>query len=329
MTRIALKAAIESFPTRGTFRISRGARHSVQLIVCELRLGEHQGWGEGVPYARYGENPDAVLRQLSACAPDLPSSPDPALIQHLLPAGAARNALDSAMWDLQAKVSGIPVWQRLELPEPAPRATAMTLSLDTPDNMRRAARRVAEYSCLKMKCGGDDLDRLRVRAVREERPDARIIIDANEAWLSENLEADLLEMHKWGVELVEQPLPAGQDNILKDIRSPVPLCADESVHQARDLAELKACYDMINIKLDKTGGLTAALDLCKQAEAEGFRIMVGCMASTSLSIAPALMLSKFADILDLDGPLLMHDDRIPAVPYQEGNICPAPAELWG
>jgi L-alanine-DL-glutamate epimerase-like enolase superfamily enzyme len=250
-------------------------------------------------------------------------------LQSVVPAGAARNAVDCAFWDLECKAAGQRPWQLIGLSEPVPVATAFTLSLAAPAEMGRAAREAASMKLLKLKLGGGDEDVERVRQVRANAPDARLIVDANESWTINQLTALVPELAALGVALIEQPLPAGQDAALAGFNSPVPLGADESCHGIDGLAELKARYSVINIKLDKTGGLTAALELKAAAQAAGLGIMVGCMVATSLSMAPAFLLAQGADFVDLDGPLLLDRDRDPGIAYDGAFMSPPPAALWG
>lgn len=325
-----LSVAVETFPVAGEFNISRGARREAIVVVATLTdEGAIAGCGECVPYARYGETVDSVLAQLRAAEGVL----DRAELQSRLPPGAARNALDCAFWDLEAKQSSKSVAAIAGvMPTVAPQLTCYTLSLATPPAMAAAAATAADKPLLKLKLGGGDEDATRMRAVRAARPDARLVADANEAWSAGDLVPLLSVARAAGVELIEQPLPAGNDAALADIaelRRHVPVCADESVHTSADISHLAKLYDAVNIKLDKAGGLTEALVSARAARAANLRIMVGCMLSTSLAMAPALLLSPFADWLDLDGPLLLARDRTPAISYHAGHICPAPTNLWG
>ncbi|MEZ5855763.1 MAG: N-acetyl-D-Glu racemase DgcA [Hyphomicrobiaceae bacterium] len=320
----------ERWPVAGAFTISRGSRTEAEVVVATLTDGTHDGRGEAVPYARYDESvPDVMAAIETACrgTGDL----SPARLLECMPPGAARNALDCALLDLEAKRSGIAVADRLALPpRPETSTTCFTLSLGEPDHMALAARKAADKPLLKIKLGGGREDQARLQAIRQARPDARLVADANESWSPQDLRALLRVAANVGVELVEQPLPAGADAILATIDRPVPVCADESAHTAQDIAGLIGRYDCVNIKLDKAGGLTAALAMAKAAEAAGLSIMVGCMLSTSLAMAPAWLLSPWARWLDLDGPLLLAKDRTPAVTYASGGqMCAPPRALWG
>lgn len=316
--------------TRDTFRlaevfsISRGSRTEAQVLTVTVSDGAATGWGECVPYARYGESLDSVEAQIRS----LPSDIDRAALQAALPAGAARNAVDCALWDLAAKQSGRRVWELAGLPAPGPEITAFTLSLDTPENMKAAAARHAHRPLLKIKLGTPD-DMPRLEAVRAGAPEARIIVDANEGWSAE-VYADLApHLSRLGVALVEQPLPAGEDAALEGLVRPVPICADESCHDRASLPALARRYDMVNIKLDKTGGLTEALALRRDAQAAGYGIMVGCMVGSSLAMAPAVLVAQGAAVVDLDGPLLLAEDRQHPLNYDTAGVHPPARELWG
>jgi L-alanine-DL-glutamate epimerase-like enolase superfamily enzyme len=324
----SLEVAVERWPIAGTFRISRGAKTEAEVVVASLRQGGLAGRGEAVPYKRYGESVEAVVAALQALVPALAGGMDRLALQRALPPGAARNALDCAFWDLAAKQAGRPVADVAGLPAPGPVVTAYTLSLDTADAMAEAARTTAK-PLLKLKLGGDGLDLERVRAVHEAAPDARLIVDANEAWGIDDITRLGAEMARAGVVLIEQPLPADRDGALAGLRSPVPLCADESCHTAADLSRLATLYSHVNVKLDKTGGLTGAIDLARAARHAGLGLMVGCMVGTSLAMAPALLLAGMADFVDLDGPLLLARDRVPGLVYDGAVIQPPPTALWG
>jgi L-alanine-DL-glutamate epimerase-like enolase superfamily enzyme len=322
-----LTVRVERWPISGRFAISRGAKTEAVLVVAEVHQGGILGRGECVPYARYGESVEGVTDALDRLAAAVAAGLDRAALQTLLPAGAARNALDCALWDLEAKRSGRRAWELAGLPPPPPVTTAFTLSLDAPAAMARAAQ-ANRFPLLKLKLGAPG-DAARLEAVRAARPDATLIADANEGWRPEDLAENLAACAAAGVVLVEQPLPAGDDAPLARIARPVPVCADESVHDRASLFGLADKYDAINIKLDKAGGLTEALTLADAAQARGFQIMVGCMVSTSLAIAPALLLAARAHFVDLDGPLLLERDRPDGLRF-EGTRLDAPArELWG
>lgn len=321
---LTLRAEAEVFPTAGTFTIARGSRTEIRVVTVTAEAGGATGRGEGVPYARYGESVESVLAQIAA----LPAEIDRTTLQAALPAGAARNAVDCALWDLEAKRAATPVWRLAGLAEPGPLPTAYTLSLDTPEAMRESAARNAARPLLKIKLGGaGDLDRL--RAVRAGAPRSRLIIDANEGWDAATYTALAPQLAGLGVEMVEQPLPAGEDGALSEIARPLPVCADEAAHDRASLPGLDGKYDRINIKLDKTGGLTEALALKAAAERAGYGIMVGCMLGTSLAMAPAMLVAAGAAVVDLDGPLLIARDRTPPIRFEGSVMHPAPAALWG
>lgn len=325
---LKLTAVEDVFPVAGTFTISRGSRTEIRVVTVTLSDGVHEGRGECVPYARYGETVDGVIDTILGTAKDLENGLDRLALQTRLPGGAARNALDCAFWDLEAKRAGKPVWEIAGLAAPRSIETAFTLSLDTPENMREAAAKNAHRPLLKVKLGTDD-DLGRIEAVRSGAPDARIIVDANEGWTVEQYQALAPTLVRLGVALVEQPLPAGHDDALSRIERVLPICADESCHDRASLGKLAGKYDAINIKLDKTGGLTEALLMRDAAVAAGFDIMVGCMLGTSLAMAPAFLVAQGASFADLDGPLLLAADRQPPIRY-DGSIMhvPEPA-LWG
>jgi L-alanine-DL-glutamate epimerase-like enolase superfamily enzyme len=323
-----LRVRRESFPIAGRFTISRGSKTVAEVVVVEIEQAGRIGRGECVPYARYGETMEGVIAAIEALRPRIEGGLDRQGLQPALPAGAARNAVDCALWDLEAKTSGRPVWQLAGLMPPADLTTAYTLSLDTVENMAAAARAQAVRPVLKLKLAGPgDLDR--IRAVHANAPAARLIVDANEAW-TPAIYAELApQLQRLGVELIEQPLPAEADAALADLSRPVPVCADESCHDRASLARIAGRYDAVNIKLDKTGGLTEALALRDAALAQGYRIMVGCMVATSLAMAPALLAAQRAAFVDLDGPLLLARDRIPGLAYTGSSIAPAEPGLWG
>lgn len=323
-----LSLSVERFPIAGAFTISRGSRTEIAVVVARIEDGTHVGQGECVPYPRYGESVESVSALIEAQAEALASGIDREKLALLMPAGAARNALDCALLDLEAKQSGRRAWEILGLPAPVPATTAYTLSLGTPESMGEAARKAASRPLLKVKLGGDG-DPERIAAVRAGAPDARLIVDANEAWRPSNLEANLAACLAAGVALIEQPLPAGEDALLAEIPHPVPVCADESLHDRAGLDALAGRYDAINIKLDKTGGLTEAAMLAAEARARGLIVMVGCMLGTSLGMAPATLLTGDAAFIDLDGPLLLARDREPPLRYEGSTIFPPEPDLWG
>lgn len=306
------------------FTISRGSRTEAQVLTVSVSRDGITGWGECVPYARYDETLDSVAAQIAG----LPEGISRADLQEALGAGAARNAVDCALWDLEAKQAGKRAWELAGLSAPRPEITAYTLSLDTPERMEASARKHAHRPLLKIKLGTPD-DMPRLEAVRRGAPGARIIVDANEGWSAEVYSDLAPHLVRLGVALVEQPLPAGQDEALIGLERPVPLCADESCHDRASLPALKGKYDVVNIKLDKTGGLTEALALRDAALAGGYGLMVGCMVGSSLAMAPAVLLAQGADVVDLDGPLLLAEDRDPPLTYDEAGVHPSDAALWG
>ncbi len=314
----------ESFRLAQVFTISRGSRTEAQVLTVTVSEGGAAGRGECVPYARYGETLDRVAAQIEG----LPEGFDRADLQDLLPPGAARNAVDCALWDLAAKRAGRRVWELAGLPAPGPEITAYTLSLDSAEAMEAQAARHAHRPLLKIKLGTPD-DMARLEAVRRGAPDARIVVDANEGWSAE-IYADLApHLLRLGVALVEQPLPAGEDEALIGMERPVPLCADESCHDRASLPGLRGKYDVVNIKLDKTGGLTEALSVREAARDQGYGIMVGCMIGSSLAMAPATLVAQGAMVTDLDGPLLLAEDRAHALRYDAAGVHPPEAALWG
>ncbi len=323
-----LHVRTESWPLRGEFRISRGARTRAEVVVAELHEGGLVGRGECVPYARYGESVAGEHEKLLALSSEIARGLDRDTLQTRLGPGAARNALDCAFWDLEAKRARCRVWELVGQPEPVPVVTAYTLSLDSPDNMRAQALQHAQRPLLKLKLGGRD-DLARVAAVRDGAPSAKLIVDANEAWDIDSFFELAPAMAALGVSMIEQPLPAGQDQALAGLERPLPICADESCHDRQSLDELEGRYDMVNIKLDKTGGLSEALLLRDAARARGFSVMVGCMLATSLAMAPALLVAQGAEIVDLDGPLLLAEDRNPGLVFDAAGIAPPPPALWG
>lgn len=311
------------------FTISRGSRTTAEVLTATVTAGGFTGSGECVPYARYGETLDSVEEQIRSLSDDLANGMDRIALQAALPAGAARNALDCALWDLQAKTSGKPVWQLAGLQAPSTVVSAYTLSLGDAASMQAKASEHAHRPLLKIKLGAGAEDIERIQAVRRGAPDTSIIVDANEGWSGaeyEELAPVLLDL---GVAMVEQPLPASDDAALASMERPLPVCADESCHDSHSLAAVAGKYDVVNIKLDKTGGLTEALVLRDQAAQQGFEIMVGCMVGSSLAMAPAVLVAQGAKYVDLDGPLLLAEDRTPALHFNGSVITPPVAELWG
>ncbi|PZO80474.1 MAG: dipeptide epimerase [Mesorhizobium amorphae] len=327
--RRQITVSAERFPIAGSFTIARGAKTEAHVVVCRVSGEGAEGWGECVPYPRYGESVESVVAQIESVRQALEAGAGREELERLLPGGAARNAVDCALWDWEAKLAGERVWQRLGGEAPGPLETAYTLSLGTAEAMEEAARRNSVRPLLKIKLGAPEGDVARMEAVVRGAPRSRIIADANEGWTSANLEAHLEAAARLGIALVEQPLPANQDGMLERIARPLPVCADESVHGLDDVEALAGRYDAVNIKLDKTGGLSAALLLKQRASASGMRVMVGCMVGTSLAMAPAVLLAQGADFVDLDGPLLLARDRDPALRYEGSLVFPPAPELWG
>ncbi len=325
MTR--LTCSIETWPLAAAFNISRGAKTEAHVVVAVLHDGDLVGRGECVPYARYGETLEGVVETIEKLAPTVERGLSRTDLQLTLPPGAARNAVDCAFWDLEAKRSGKRVSELIGA-TPAAHTTAYTLSLDTPEAMAAAAAKAAERPLLKIKLGGD-ADEERIAAVREGAPTSKLIIDANEGWTADTLDHNVAAMARHGVALIEQPLPEGEDSMLRIYDSPVPLCADESCHGIASLGALVGLYDAVNIKLDKTGGLTEALATARAARDIGFDIMVGCMVGTSLGMAPAMLVAQPKDLVDLDGPLLLKQDRQPGITFQGSEMLPFDAGVWG
>jgi L-Ala-D/L-Glu epimerase len=323
-----LSVRIERWPIAGAFAISRGRKTEAVVVVAELDDGTHRGRGESVPYARYGETPDAIVAKIEALRPALRLGLDRQALQTVLGAGAARNALDCAYWDVNARRAGRRAYELAGLAAPKPRTTAYTISLASPSAMAAAAEEAAWRPLLKIKLGGGD-DRQRIAAVRRLAPRTELIVDANEGWNADNVARNLAACADAGVTLIEQPLPEGADAALAQSCRPVPVCADESVHDRTSLDGLAGKYDAVNIKLDKAGGLTEALALAAEAERRGFAIMVGCMVATSLAMAPALLVAQRARFVDLDGPLLLAKDRAERLRYEGSLVYPSEPALWG
>jgi L-Ala-D/L-Glu epimerase len=325
---LSLTVRSELWPIAGAFTIARGAKTEAEVVVAEVRDGVYAGRGECVPYARYGETVEGVVAAIEGMRALLADGLTREALQSAMRAGAARNALDCAHWDLLANATGEPVYVLAALPAPRPLVTAYTISLGTRDTMAEAAAKASARKLLKVKLGGEG-DAERIRAVRMAAPNAELIVDANEAWRADNLAANLAACAEAGVTLVEQPLPAGDDAALASITRPIPVCADESVHDRASLAALVGKYDAVNIKLDKTGGLTEALAMAQEAERLGLRLMVGCMVATSLSMAPAVLVAQRARVVDLDGALLLARDREHGLRYEGSLVYPASPSLWG
>jgi L-alanine-DL-glutamate epimerase-like enolase superfamily enzyme len=325
---LTLSVAVERWPIAGSFAISRGAKTEAVVVVAELSDGKAYGRGECVPYARYGESVDSVTAAIEAMRQNLADGLTRIGLQSAMPPGAARNALDCAFWDLEAKRSARPAHELAGLPAPHALTTAFTISLGAPAEMAKAAEKSTGRALLKIKLGAED-DATRIAVVRAAAPKAMLIVDANEGWSDDNLAGNLAACATAGVVLVEQPLPQGRDGALARIVRPLPVCADESVHDRRSLPALAGKYDAVNIKLDKAGGLTEALALVAQAERMGFAIMAGCMVATSLAMAPAVLMAQTAHFVDLDGPLLLAKDRADGLRYAHSLVYPSTPALWG
>jgi L-alanine-DL-glutamate epimerase-like enolase superfamily enzyme len=324
-----LSVARETWPIRGAFTISRGSRTEAHVLVATITDGDAVGRGECVPYPRYGESVDSVAAQIEQMRARLGEGLDREGLRRAMPAGAARNAVDCALWDLEAKRARKPAWQLARLTAVAPVVTAYTLSIDTPAAMGDTARANASRPLLKVKLKGDTEDEARVHAIRAGAPRARLIIDANEAWTPEIYRRLIPVLATLGVELVEQPFPQADDGALATLPRPIPVCADESAHDSATLDHVVGKYDVVNIKLDKTGGLTEALAFKRAAEAAGLAIMVGCMVGTSLAMAPGMLIAQGAAFVDLDAPLLLARDRDPGLRYDGSTVYPPDAALWG
>ncbi len=329
MTSLMLSAGIERWPIRGRFTIARGSKTEAVVVVATVADGGISGRGECTPYARYGETPDGVLRDILAFSDWLRDGGTRRALQQAMPPGAARNALDCALWDYEAKRSGASAYD-LAHRTPVAACTAYTISLDAPGAMAEAAARVmGAYPLLKLKLGAGQGDADRITAVRRATPSSRLIVDANEGWSAEAYPVLADACAEAGVELIEQPFPAQEDDALRGLPRPVPVCADESVFTAADLPRLTGLYDAVNIKLDKAGGLTEGLRLADAAKASGLSIMLGCMVATSLAMAPALLLAADAAWVDLDGPLLLERDRVPGLSYDGALVSPPAPDVWG
>jgi L-Ala-D/L-Glu epimerase len=325
---LTLALAVERWPIAGSFAISRGSKAEALTVVAELSDGVARGRGECVPYARYGESVDSVRAQIEAMRPQLGAGIDRRGLQTAMPPGAARNALDCAFWDLEAKRTKRPVHELAEIPAPLALTTAYTISLAAPEAMAETAKGAAGRSLLKIKLGAEG-DSARIAAVRAAAPQAALIVDANEGWNESNVAVNVAACAEAGVVLIEQPLPEGQDQALAHMQRPIPVCADESVHDRSSLSALSGRYDAVNIKLDKAGGLTEALAMVAEARRQGFTIMVGCMVATSLAMAPAILIAQQAQFVDLDGPLLLSRDRPNGLRYADSMVFPPSPVLWG
>lgn len=325
----SLSVSRDAWPLASVFRISRGARTVSEVIVAEISDGGAIGRGECFPYARYGESLDSVEAQIRSASDAIASGAGREELLSVLPAGAARNAVDCALWDLEAKQAGKRAWTLAEMPEPTPVTTVFTLGVDSPDVMADKAAANRERPRLKLKMTGDGDDLERVARIHAAAPGASLVVDANEGWTIEQYLEVAPKLAALGVEMIEQPLPASDDAALAGVERAVPVCADEACHDTASLPALAGKYDMINIKLDKTGGLTEALRLRDAALAEGFGVMVGCMIGTSLAMAPGVLVAQGARVVDLDGPLLLAKDRDPGLTYDGSVILPPPPALWG
>jgi L-alanine-DL-glutamate epimerase-like enolase superfamily enzyme len=317
----------EIWPLKEPFRISRGSRMEARVVVVTVGDGKHIGRGEGVPLARYNQSIASAFAQIESMQRE--KNLNRQSLQKLLPAGAARNALDCALWDLEAKISGKRVCELANVQMIPDIKTSFTISLDTPEKMATAAKANSNLPILKLKLGGDDLDLARVEAVREAAPASRLLVDANESWSPEHYQKIVPALKELRVELIEQPFPANSDEILDNLDRSIPVCADESCHTTADLPRLSNRYEAINVKLDKAGGLTEALRLCDGARESGFKLLIGCMVCTSLGIAPARLLASSAEWVDLDGPLLLARDRDHPIRYDNGRIGIPLRDLWG
>jgi L-alanine-DL-glutamate epimerase-like enolase superfamily enzyme len=327
-TAVSLSVGVERWPIAGSFAISRGSKTQAVVVVAELSDGVYRGRGECVPYARYGETVAGVTAAIEAMAVDVTRGLDQDGLQNAMPAGAARNALDCAFWDLAAKHAGRPVHELLGEPAPKPLTTAYTISLASPEAMAENAARASGRALLKVKLGGAG-DPARIAAVRGAAPRSELIVDANEGWTPDDLEQNFSACAQAGVTLVEQPLPADCDHALARRVRPIAVCADESAHGRASLPALIGKYDAVNIKLDKAGGLTEALAMAREAEQLGFTLMVGCMVATSLAMAPAMLVAQRAHVVDLDGPLFLAHDRPAGLRYEGSLVHPPARALWG
>ena len=324
---LSIEAKEEIWPLKQPFRISRGSRTEARVVSVTLSDGKQMGRGEGIPLARYNQSTASALAQIESTQGE--KNLNRQGLQDLLPPGAARNALDCALWDIEAKAFGKRAWELANIPIVSEVETSFTVSLDTPEKMSAAAESNTKLPILKLKLGGDDLDLSRVQAVRETAPAARLLIDANESWSPSHYREIVSALKELRVELIEQPFSADADEVLESLDHPIPVCADESCHTTADLPRLTNRYEVINVKLDKTGGLTEALRLCERVRESGFKLLIGCMVCTSLGIAPARLLASLTTWIDLDGPLLLARDRDHPVPYANGKIGVPSRELWG
>lgn len=325
---LSVIARTESWLLARPFAISRGVKTQADVVVVEISENGNTGRGECVPYPRYNETVEGVIAEIEALIPQLEKGVDRAGLAEIISAGAARNAIDNALWDLEAKTTGQRAWDIADIEAPVPSVTAETIGLGTIDEMAQAAKRLSKAPLIKVKLDAELITE-RMQAVHDNAPNARLIIDPNEGWTVDVLKSVAPVLVEMGVEMIEQPVPAGDDEGLRGYAPPVTLCADEACHTKDDLAALVGKYQMVNIKLDKTGGLTEALELAKAAQALGLGIMIGCMVGTSLAMAPATLLARVAEFVDLDGPLLLKKDRAPGLKFEGGMVYPPEAHLWG
>ena len=323
-----IETKIETFPLHEVFTISRGSKTETTVVTVTLKDGDHVGRGECGPNPRYNETPESVVKEIEVIVKDIHRGLDRLNLQNVFPPGAARNAIDCAFWDLESKRLNKPAWQIAGLKKPVPIQTAYTLSVDTPAALTKAAQLNSSRPLLKIKLNGSG-DTDRIRAVKRGAPNARIIVDANESWSSYNFFDLAEELASLGVEMIEQPLADGSDDILAEKPHPLPICADESCSDKNSLKELVNKYDMINIKLDKAGGLTESLETMALAKVLGFKVMVGCMVGTSLAMAPACLVAQNANIVDLDGSMLLAKDRQHSLGIRDSHILPYSSDLWG
>jgi len=328
MAGLKLEAAAETFPLENVFRISRGSRSETRVVTVKLTQNGVSGRGEATPYGRYGETVEGVLEAIEATASLLNSTSMPFDLQAMLPAGAARNALDCALHDLRARQKGVRVTQMLSLPPVTAQETAVTISIGSPEAMAKSAALYAAHPLLKVKLDEHKIQE-RIEAIRQTSPQNKIIIDPNESWTLDILKHHAAFFSAMNISLLEQPLPAGKDEGIAECSGSIPVCADESCHTAADLPDLVGKYQVINIKLDKTGGLTEAIQLKKAAVSMGFDIMVGCMIGSSLAMAPAMLVTSGASFVDLDGPLLIKEDRVGGLTFNTGIIEPPTQDFWG
>ena len=317
----------ESWPLKKSFSISRGTKTSAEVIYLEIQQDHHKGKGEAVPYVRYGESIDSVISQLNTVKGDIEQGSDRNNLLDILPPGAARNAIDCALWDLESKLNGISPWKSANKNKPKSIRTALTVSLSSPDKMAEEALDYGKCDLLKLKLGSENVLES-ITAVRQVAPKAKIIIDANEAWSEEQLRSWQEQLFEMSIDLVEQPLSSDKDDCLREFQHLVPICADESCHTTEDIERLVGLYDYVNLKLDKTGGLTEALNCKNMAKERGLGLMIGCMVSTSLSMAPALLLTEDVDFIDLDGPFLLAKDRDPSLIGSSSELI-YDSDVWG